>query len=92
MAFGLCFQLPVLLTLMGKAGLVSAEGLGNVRQITLMVGHSGAGGPCDPPGCHHPRDSVHVVVYGLYESVDLSWWPESRRPARPSCAQKGFYD
>ena len=30
-AFGLCFQLPVLLTLMGKAGLVSSEGLRGVR-------------------------------------------------------------
>ena len=32
MAFGLSFQLPVLLTLMGKAGLVSAEGLAGVRR------------------------------------------------------------
>ena len=26
LAFGLCFQLPVLLTLMGKAGLISSQG------------------------------------------------------------------
>ena len=32
-AFGLCFQLPVLLTLMGKAGLVSSTGLKNVRKF-----------------------------------------------------------
>ena len=31
-AFGVCFQLPVLLTLMGKAGLVSAAGLVGFRQ------------------------------------------------------------
>lgn len=36
MAFGLCFQLPVLLTLMGKAGLVSSEGLGNVRKYAMV--------------------------------------------------------
>ncbi|MBO27884.1 MAG: twin-arginine translocase subunit TatC, partial [Rhodobacteraceae bacterium] len=35
-AFGLCFQLPVLLTLMGKAGLVSSEGLGNVRKYAVV--------------------------------------------------------
>ena len=29
-AFGLCFQLPVLLTLMGKAGLVSSEALSKI--------------------------------------------------------------
>ncbi len=36
-AFGLCFQLPVLLTLMGKAGLVSAKGLGSVRKYAVVA-------------------------------------------------------
>jgi sec-independent protein translocase protein TatC len=36
-AFGLCFQLPVLLTLMGKAGLVSAEGLGRQRKYAIVA-------------------------------------------------------
>ena len=36
-AFGMCFQLPVLLTLMGKASLVSAEGLGNVRKYAVVA-------------------------------------------------------
>lgn len=36
-AFGLCFQLPVLLTLMGKAGLVSARGLGAMRKYAVVM-------------------------------------------------------
>jgi sec-independent protein translocase protein TatC len=36
-AFGLCFQLPVLLTLMGKAGLVSARGLGAMRKYAMVL-------------------------------------------------------
>ena len=35
-AFGLCFQLPVLLTLMGKAGLVTAPGLRSVRKYAVV--------------------------------------------------------
>jgi sec-independent protein translocase protein TatC len=36
-AFGLCFQLPVLLTLMGKAGLVTARGLASVRKYAVVA-------------------------------------------------------
>lgn len=36
-AFGLCFQLPVLLTLMGKAGLVSSQGLAGVRKYAIVM-------------------------------------------------------
>lgn len=36
-AFGLCFQLPVLLTLMGKAGLVSSRGLGAMRKYAVVM-------------------------------------------------------
>ena len=36
-AFGLCFQLPVLLTLMGKAGLVSSRGLAGMRRYAIVI-------------------------------------------------------
>lgn len=36
-AFGLCFQLPVLLTLMGKAGLVSSAGLIAMRRYAIVL-------------------------------------------------------
>ena len=36
-AFGICFQLPVLLTLMGKAGLVSSDSLSKVRKYAVVA-------------------------------------------------------
>jgi len=64
-AFGLCFQLPVLLTLMGKAGLVTAEGLGNVRKWAV-VGILTLAAIVTPPDVV-TQLILFVVVYGLYE-------------------------
>ncbi|SNR58255.1 twin-arginine translocase subunit TatC [Puniceibacterium sediminis] len=65
MAFGMCFQLPVLLTLMGKAGLVSAAGLGAVRKYA-MVGILVLAAVVTPPDVT-TQVILFVVVYGLYE-------------------------
>ncbi|WP_425039519.1 twin-arginine translocase subunit TatC [Primorskyibacter sp. S187A] len=65
MAFGMCFQLPVLLTLMGKAGLVSAEGLGSVRKYA-MVGILVLAALVTPPDVV-TQIILFTVVYGLYE-------------------------
>ena len=64
-AFGLCFQLPVLLTLMGKAGLVNAEGLGAVRKYAV-VGILVLAALVTPPDVI-TQVILFVVVYGLYE-------------------------
>lgn len=80
MAFGLCFQLPVLLTLMGKAGLVSAEGLGGVRKYA-MVAILVLAAVVTPPDVV-TQLILFVVVYGLYEvSIFLVGRVEKKREA-----------
>ena len=80
-AFGLCFQLPVLLTLMGLAGLVSAEGLSNVRKYAV-VGILVLAALVTPPDVI-TQLILFVVVYGLYEvSIQLVRIVEKRRLKR----------
>lgn len=81
LAFGLCFQLPVLLTLMGKAGLVSASGLGAMRKYA-MVGILVLAALVTPPDVI-TQLILFTVVYGLYEiSIFLVRRVEKEREAR----------
>lgn len=88
-AFGLCFQLPVLLTLMGKAGLVSSEGLGAVRKyavVAILV----LAALVTPPDVI-TQAILFVVVYGLYEiSIWLVRRVETKREER--LRAEGYYD
>ena len=80
-AFGLCFQLPVLLTLMGKAGLVSAIGLKAVRKYAV-VGILVLAAIVTPPDVI-TQGILFVVVYGLYEiSIQLVARVEKKREAK----------
>ncbi len=80
-AFGLCFQLPVLLTLMGKAGLVSSRGLKNMRKYAV-VGILVLAALATPPDVVS-QVILFVVVFGLYEiSIHLVARVERDREAK----------
>lgn len=88
-AFGMCFQLPVLLTLMGKAGLVSSEGLKSGRKWAV-VGILTLAAFVTPPDVI-TQIILFTVVYGLYEmSIQLVRWVERKR--REELAAEGLLD
>ena len=80
-AFGLCFQLPVLLTLMGKAGLVSSRGLVKTRKYAI-VGILVVAGVVTPPDVMS-QIILFAVIYPLYEvSIFLVRRAEKQSEAR----------
>ena len=91
MAFGLCFQLPVLLGLLGKVGLVSTEGLKSVRKyaiVAILV----VAGIVTPPDVF-TQVILFVVVYGLYEvSIQIVQRIEKTREARMRADGTWFED
>jgi sec-independent protein translocase protein TatC len=88
-AFGLCFQLPVLLTLMGKAGLTSSEGLKRVRKYAI-VGILTVAALVTPPDVT-TQILLFVVVYGLYEiSIFLVKRVEKQREEK--LREEGLWD
>lgn len=79
-AFGMCFQLPVLLTLMGKAGLVSAAGLASVRKYAV-VAILALAAIVTPPDVVSQL-ILFTAIYGLYEiSIFLIRRTEKKREA-----------
>ncbi len=81
-AFGLCFQLPVLLTLMGKAGLVSSLGLAKVRKyavVSILL----VAAIVTPPDVI-TQIILFSVVYALYEvSILMVKLVENQRDKEP---------
>lgn len=79
-AFGLCFQLPVLLVLMGKAGLISSRGLASVRRyavVAILI----VAAVATPPDVMSQIILV-AAIYPLYEiSIYLIRRIERRREA-----------
>ena len=76
--FGLCFQLPVALTLMGKAGLVTTEGLKNNRKYAIVIILIVAA-IATPPDVFS-QILLFGVVYSLYEgSIHLVRMVEKKR-------------
>ncbi|MFN3280467.1 MAG: twin-arginine translocase subunit TatC [Tabrizicola sp.] len=79
-AFGLCFQLPVLLTLMGKAGLATSAGLAGMRKYAIVIILTVAA-LVTPPDVMSQL-ILFFAVYPLYEvSIFLIRRIEKRREA-----------
>ncbi len=80
LAFGVSFQLPVALTLMGKAGLVSAAGLASMRRyaVVLILVLAAMVTPPDVIS----QIVLFTVIYSLYEiAIQLVKRIETKREA-----------
>ena len=89
LAFGICFQLPVLLLLLVRAGIASAEGLAEKRKYAI-VGIAAAAALLTPPD-PISQLGLGIPIYLLYEvSIHLARLVEKRRAQREAEADAQF--
>ncbi|MDH3665301.1 MAG: twin-arginine translocase subunit TatC [Paracoccaceae bacterium] len=89
LAFGICFQLPVALTLMGKAGLVNSQGLIDYRKYAV-VGLLVVAALFTPPDVFSML-LLFVVIFSLYEvSIWLVKSVEKKREEK--LRAEGYFD
>jgi len=89
MAFGLTFQLPVLMTLLAKAGMLTAKSLTSTRKYAV-VAILGLAAIITPPDVV-TQIIMFTVIYGLYEiSIVMVKIVDRKREAQ--LREDGFYE
>lgn len=81
LAFGLCFQLPVVLTLAGMAGLIEARTLSKFRRFAIL-GIFILAAVVTPPD-PFSQFALGLPLWLLYEASIACVWLAQRRRARP---------
>lgn len=91
-AFGFCFELPVLLVLLGRVGIVTADGLASARRYAI-VGVVAVAAIVTPPDVFS-QVALSVPLIGLYEisiwCVRLIERSRARREAADAAAARNI--